>query len=96
MTATLTVTLSPELSALVKSKVASGRYSDSEAVLREALELLEEQENQEQLRAAVAVGFEQLERGEEIPYTPESRAGVLARVREMAAEGRKPKADVRP
>ncbi|MEI2701833.1 MAG: type II toxin-antitoxin system ParD family antitoxin [Baekduia sp.] len=92
----MTVTLSPELAAIVQSKVDSGRFSDADAVLREALDLLEEQEKLARLRVALAVGEEQSDRGEYVEYTPELRAGVLERVREMAAEGRKPKTDVRP
>jgi antitoxin ParD1/3/4 len=92
----MVVTLSPELAAIVQSKVDSGRFSDAEAVMREALDLLEEQEKLGQLRAALAIGEEQSERGEVVEYTPELRAGVLRQVREMAADGRKPKADVLP
>ena len=90
------VTLSPQLEALIRSKVDSGRYSDANAVIREALELLDAHDGTARLRAAVAIGFEQLERGEEIPYTPESRATILHEVRNMAANGQKPKADVCP
>jgi antitoxin ParD1/3/4 len=92
----MTVTLSPQLEELIQSKVASGRYGDANEVVREALELLDEHEHNERLRAALAIGFEQLERGEETPYTPESRAEAMQQVRKMAAEGQKPKADVRP
>ena len=92
----MNVTLSPQLEALIQGKVASGRYSDANEVISEALELLEEHESTERLRAALAIGFEQLERGEEIPYTPESRATILHEVRNMVANGRKPKADVCP
>jgi putative addiction module CopG family antidote len=92
----MTAMLSPELAAIVQEKVASGRYSDVDAVLREALDLLEEQEQLKLLRDALAVGEEQSERGEVVEYTPDLRAGVLRQVREMAADGRKPKADVRP
>ena len=92
----MNVTLSPQLEALVQSKVDSGRYSDANEVIREALELLDEQEHTERLRAALAIGFDQLERGAEIAYTPESRATILQEVRKMAASGQKPKADVCP
>ncbi len=72
MTVTLTVTLSPDLSALVKSKVASGRYSDSEAVLSRALELLEARDNQERLRTAIVIGEVQDERGEAASRKPKA------------------------
>ncbi|MFN8541645.1 MAG: type II toxin-antitoxin system ParD family antitoxin [Thermomicrobiales bacterium] len=92
----MAVVFSPELTDIVQSKVDSGHYSDADAVLRAALALLEDHEQLERLRAALAIGEEQSDRGDYVEYTPELRAGVLGRVREMAAEGRKPKADVRP
>ena len=67
----MTATLSPELSALVKRKVASGRYSDSEAVLSRALEMLEARDNQERLRTAIVIGEVQDERGEAESRKPE-------------------------
>lgn len=45
----MNVNLTPELEELVRSKVASGRYSSASEVVREALRLLEEQD---QIRAA--------------------------------------------
>jgi antitoxin ParD1/3/4 len=45
---TLNINLTPQLEALVRDKVASGRYSSASEVVREALRLLEEQD---QLRA---------------------------------------------
>ncbi len=92
----MTLTLSPQLEELIRSKVASGRYRDADEVMREALELLDEREQTERLRAALAIGFEQIDRGEDTPYTPESRAEAMRRVKQMAAEGRRPKADVLP
>jgi putative addiction module CopG family antidote len=72
MTVTLTVTLSPELSALVKSKVASGRYGNPEAVLSRALELLEARDKHERLRTATVIGEVQDERGEAASRKPEA------------------------
>ena len=92
----MNVTLSPQLEELVQSKVASGRYSDASEVIREALELLDEHEHNERLRAALAVGFEQLERGEEIPYTPELFAELQREVREQIGRGHKVNPDVIP
>jgi antitoxin ParD1/3/4 len=92
----MTVTLSPELEELVRSKVASGRYSDAHAVLREALALLEEQEQLDRLRAALKIGEEQFERGEVIPYTPDFFESVKREAREHAERGHKVNPDVLP
>jgi antitoxin ParD1/3/4 len=45
---TMNVNLSPQLEAMVKAKVASGRYTSASEVVREALRLMEQQD---QLRA---------------------------------------------
>jgi antitoxin ParD1/3/4 len=41
---TMNVNLSPQLEAMVKAKVASGRYTSASEVVREALRLMEEQD----------------------------------------------------
>jgi antitoxin ParD1/3/4 len=66
------LSLTPELEHLVQEKVKSGRYLSASEVVQEALRLLEERDalraqQLEDLRQAVAVGLEQLDRGEAIP-----------------------------
>jgi len=51
---TMNANLSPQLEAMVKAKVASGRYTSAREVVREALRLMEQQD---QLRL---LQFEQL------------------------------------
>jgi antitoxin ParD1/3/4 len=71
---TMNVNLSPQLEAMVKAKVASGRYTSASEVVREALRLMEQQE---QLRL---LQFEQLRRdiqdglasGEPVAWNPEA------------------------
>jgi antitoxin ParD1/3/4 len=65
----MNVALSPDLEKMVNDKVASGEYVSAREVVGEALRLLQERdENQrrrrEALRRQIAVGLEQLERGE--------------------------------
>lgn len=60
---TLNINLTPQLEALVRDKVASGRYSSASEVVREALRLLEEQDQLralrlESLRQAVREGLD--------------------------------------
>ena len=71
MTATHTPTLSPELAALIREKVESGRYGDANQVLEEAMQLLDDRDRLEWLRAEIAIGLEEIERGETVEYTPE-------------------------
>jgi antitoxin ParD1/3/4 len=58
----MNVNLTPELEELVRRKVASGRYTSASEVVREALRLMEEQDQYravrvEQLRAEVKKGL---------------------------------------
>lgn len=92
----MTVTLSPQLEELIRSKVASGRYRDADEVIREALELLDEHEQAERLRAALAIGEEQFERGEYVEYTPDFFEQAKREAREQAKRGHKVNPDVLP
>ncbi len=64
------ISLTPELEAKIKSKVESGLYNNASEVIREALRYMEQ--NQElimqlkldRLRAEVAMGAKQAEKGE--------------------------------
>jgi antitoxin ParD1/3/4 len=76
------VVLTPQLEELIKDKVASGDYDDASAVIREALELLEERDQRERLLAALAIGQQQLDRGDVVEYTP----GLLEQIRQEAKE----------
>jgi antitoxin ParD1/3/4 len=90
------IQLTPQLEEIIREKVASGRYHDATEVLSEALIALDDSERLAELQAAVAVGAEQLERGEGQVYTPELRDQIRQRALTMAEEGRKPKPDVCP
>jgi antitoxin ParD1/3/4 len=92
----MTVMLSPELAAIVQSKVDSGRFSDTEAVLREALVLLDEQEKLERLRAALAIGEEDFARGDYVEYTPDFWERIKREAKEQAERGHQVNPDVLP
>lgn len=67
----MNVSLTPELEALVQEKVKSGRYHSASEVVREALRLLEEQDQLravrlEEVRTKIAKGLASLDRGEGI------------------------------
>ncbi len=67
----MNVSLTPELEELVSEKVRSGRYNSASEVVREALRLLEEQDQLralrlEQIRKKIAEGLDALDRGEGI------------------------------
>ena len=65
----MNVSLTPELETLVHEKVGSGLYTSASEVVREGLRLLKErdtvqQQRLEQLKKEIALGLEQLDRGE--------------------------------
>jgi antitoxin ParD1/3/4 len=82
MEASMNVSLTPELERRISEKVESGLYTTASEVVREGLRLLfREEEIREdrlaKLRAEIAVGIEQAERGELIPGE-QSRREMLA------------------
>lgn len=65
----MNVSLTPELENLVHVKVASGRYTSASEVIREALRLMEQRDNvqelhREQIRRKIAAGAASLRAGE--------------------------------
>ena len=67
----MNVSLTPELEKLVAEKVKSGRYNSASEVVREALRLLEEQDQLralrlDEVRKKIAEGLQSLDRGEGI------------------------------
>ena len=68
----MNVSLTPELDQLVSQKISSGLYATPFEVVREALWLLDKQDEHQQAwlnetRAKIEDGLAQLERGEGIP-----------------------------
>jgi antitoxin ParD1/3/4 len=87
----MNVSLTPQLEALVQGKVASGLYNSASEVVREALRLLEESDRVRasrlaELRGDVAVGIDQLERGQS---TRHDDASLHALADDIKAKGRK-------
>lgn len=84
----MNVSLTPELENLVHEKVQSGLYISASEVVREGLRLLQErdsvqQRRLEELRREIAIGIEQLERGECVDGEQ-----VFAELRRMSEERR--------
>jgi antitoxin ParD1/3/4 len=70
---TMNVNLSPQLEAMVKAKVASGLYTSASEVVREALRLMEQQDQLrtvklQQLRSDIQEG---LASGSPAPWSPQ-------------------------
>jgi antitoxin ParD1/3/4 len=88
----MSVTLSPRLEHLVQERIESGLYPDADAVLDEALRLLDERDRFRRLKAAIAEG----EKGEGIRFTPELMEQIKQDAERMEREGREPKPEVCP
>ena len=70
---TMHVTLSSEMEAFIKGKVASGFYGNATEVIRDAIRGMQAEESRVAAwQAAVKQGDEQIERGEGITYTAET------------------------
>jgi antitoxin ParD1/3/4 len=70
---TLNISLTPELATLISDKVTSGMYHSASEVVRAGLRLLKEQDEITRLRREtlideIALGTNQLERGESTRY----------------------------
>jgi antitoxin ParD1/3/4 len=80
----MNVSLTPELECLVNEKVQSGMYQTASEVVREALRLLKEHDEVKlrQLREAIRVGIDQLERGEYIEYGGTDLKALAAAVKD--------------
>ncbi len=82
----MNVSLTPELEQLVNEKVGSGLYQTASEVVREALRLMKERDQErERLRADVRAGFDQLARGEGTAHDKASGRRLAERIK---ADGR--------
>jgi antitoxin ParD1/3/4 len=69
----MNVSLIPELELFVKEKIRAGQYQTVDEVINSALAVLQQQETVSvediaELRREIALGIEQLERGESAPW----------------------------
>lgn len=90
---TVNISITPELDAFLQSRVQSGRYQTTSEVVREALRLLERQEQEREeaihrLKTKFERGAGQAERGELVDGDE-----VFDELREMIEERRRSKAN---
>jgi antitoxin ParD1/3/4 len=92
----MNVSLTPELEAMIRQQVDSGRYNNASEVVRAALRLLDEHQRVQHLRSLLAVGLEQAQRGELVEFTPELLEDIARRAKERFLRGEEPDPDVCP
>jgi putative addiction module CopG family antidote len=89
--------LPADVEARVRDKVARGEFSDADAVIREAMRLLDERERQlAQLRGLLQTGLTQLDQGEGVPFTPQLVAQMRRDAEERFRRGERANPDVGP
>jgi antitoxin ParD1/3/4 len=72
---------------MVRRKVEAGQFESEREVVEEALRQMDEREKLERLKAAIAVGDEQFERGEFTTWTPDSLAQLIREADEEDRQG---------
>jgi antitoxin ParD1/3/4 len=84
----MNVSLTPELEKIVAERVGSGRYASASEVIREALRLLEERDQLNQLREEVRRGLEHLDQGRHRPFDDQALNRIKRQGRERVAAAR--------
>ena len=89
----MSMTLAPRIEDQIQQWIDSGNYPDADSVIGDALRLLEER-RLDMLRAQIAVGLDQLDRGEGIELTSALWDEIERDVDERLARGESPAPDV--
>ncbi len=78
----------PEHETFIRHRIESGQNRDASDVIREALQLLSERDrDRAELRAALTIGLDQIERGETVLWTSDFLSHLSEEVLdEMASE----------
>jgi antitoxin ParD1/3/4 len=92
------IELPAQLEAYIQYKIDSGLYSNGAEVIRDALLHMIDNDADAvkalRLREAVRVGFEQIERGEGVAYSPQLMREATQSARARARQGHRPKPEV--
>jgi Arc/MetJ-type ribon-helix-helix transcriptional regulator len=79
---------SREIETSISRAMESGRYQDVEHLLREALDLVERRDADQLLRGELARGFDQIARGETVPYDANSMDEMQLQATRNASAGK--------
>ena len=89
----MSITLTPQIEHQIRHWVESGLYPDADAVLSDALSLLQERKFAV-LRAKIQSGLDQMARGDVIELTPEVWDEIEREADEALRRGEQPSPDV--
>ena len=90
------ITLTPETEAVIRKKVADGRFASAGEVIEAAVTLLDERDKLEYLRGLLREAEEQTRQGKILEWTPELRRRLREEAEEMVRLGIPPNPDVCP
>ena len=94
---TMHVNLSPEMEGFIKTKVAGGFYGNATEVIRDAIRRMQAEESRGAAwQAAIKQGADQLDRGEGIPYMPDTMNEITQSAIDAMHSGRPMDPDVLP
>lgn len=93
----MNVSLTPQLENLIRQKVATGRYNNASEVVREALRLLDDQDQHDAwLRSKIAVAEQQVRDGHVVEDSDAFWDELDREVDERMRRGDQPNPDVCP
>lgn len=84
----MSIHLSPEAEALVRQLIERGDYDNPDTVVDEALRALVERDQHARLKAEIAIGVEQIERGEVVEWTPDFLDRLKREADELVRSGK--------
>jgi antitoxin ParD1/3/4 len=87
----MNVSLTPELEQMVIKRVRSGLFASASEVIREALRLLGDKDQLDQLRREVGLGLAQLDRGNHRKFDQQAVKRIKREGRKRVASARKRK-----
>jgi antitoxin ParD1/3/4 len=93
----MVIHVTPEIAADIRQRVESGAYADETEVLQTALRMLAARERRlQEIRASLAEGLAEIERGEGVEWTPELMDEISREVDERIRRGDMPNPDACP
>lgn len=92
----MVIQLSPEAEAVVRQLIAQGDYDDPETVVAAALRALVERDEHAKLKAEIAIGLEQIERGQTVEWTPDFLDRLKREADELVRSGKLSVDEFRP
>jgi antitoxin ParD1/3/4 len=92
----MSVTLTVQVEGQIRRWIESGEYANADAVVTDALRLLDERHRLKVLRAKIQVGLDEADWGEVDEWTPELRERLRREAHEMHLRGEEPDQDVTP